>query len=123
MGEVSRRRGRDYFEIKSVLKSIKFISVIIQCGTAPSGVFTIEIAEEDDGIPQGKEGSKVAPMQRLWRQEVNRDYDESTMIRHSESTTRSFHINERWDGYGTAMERATVIESCTPFSDVRPVRS
>ncbi|GBP15261.1 hypothetical protein EVAR_85737_1 [Eumeta japonica] len=58
---------------------------------SPSYVFTIEITEGMTASPKAKRLLGRAG-QPFWRREIDRDYDECTMARHSESTTRGFHI-------------------------------
>ncbi|GBP96592.1 hypothetical protein EVAR_62992_1 [Eumeta japonica] len=43
--------------------------------------------------------AQFAPEQPFGRREIDRDNDEHTVTRHSESTTRGFHINKIRNSY------------------------
>ncbi|GBP39853.1 hypothetical protein EVAR_29083_1 [Eumeta japonica] len=60
----------------SSLWSRSVFSILIHYGTAPSGILQLKSPNRMCPL-EGKEGSKITPEQRLWRREVDRDYDDS----------------------------------------------
>ncbi|GBP35418.1 hypothetical protein EVAR_94869_1 [Eumeta japonica] len=58
-------------------------NVIVRDGKFPSGVFPIKVVKKDNGIPLGEEDFKFAPEQLFGGREIDRDYDECTVTRHS----------------------------------------